>query len=158
MDKVSYLDWFDVSTHSRPKAAAVLSGCYQPQVLFQHTAARRRLLFPVLLASLSCRFQHTAARRRLLDVYNRDFCFDTFQHTAARRRLFLYLIQMRCGDGDTFQHTAARRRLIQFNIGIILRSCFNTQPPEGGCRLSSDGLYTNMVSTHSRPKAAGKRA
>ena len=37
----------------------------------------------------------------------------------------------------------------------ILMSCFNTQPPEGGCRLivALDTSYF-LVSTHSRPKAA----
>ena len=34
--------------------------------------------------------------------------------------------------------------------------CFNTQPPEGGWQRAADtGVYGN-VSTHSRPKAAGK--
>ena len=60
-----------VSTHSRPKAAA----CTDFQAIhsffvFQHTAARRRLLdkFPSQSNS-SNMFQHTAARRRLLPTY-----------------------------------------------------------------------------------------
>ncbi len=36
---------------------------------------------------------------------------------------------------------------------------FNTQPPEGGWAIQLRGLvYTEAVSTHSRPKAAGKTA
>ena len=34
-------------------------------ILFQHTAARRRLGVPTLYSCLNDRFQHTAARRRL---------------------------------------------------------------------------------------------
>ena len=32
---------------------------------------------------------------------------------------------------------------------------FNTQPPEGGCTSSHQNIGTTVVSTHSRPKAAG---
>ena len=32
--------------------------------------------------------------------------------------------------------------------------CFNTQPPEGGCIKFFSLLNNNLVSTHSRPKAA----
>ena len=34
--------------------------------------------------------------------------------------------------------------------------CFNTQPPEGGWVESLHKGAANLVSTHSRPKAAGK--
>ena len=64
----------------------------------------------------------------------------------------------RCRLHGGFQHTAARRRLdyIQVLTNIHIDS-FNTQPPEGGwilqtlCRFGLD-----VVSTHSRPKAAGR--
>ncbi len=59
-----------------------------------------------------------------------------------------------------FQHTAARRRL-----GLIYthrnkqHEGFNTQPPEGGWDRLFHWIHTRgIVSTHSRPKAAGKRA
>ena len=32
---------------------------------------------------------------------------------------------------------------------------FNTQPPEGGWACHADGVGRSIVSTHSRPKAAG---
>ena len=35
------------------------------------------------------------------------------------------------------------------------RTCFNTQPPEGGCSSPSTPLVIDDVSTLSRPKAAG---
>ena len=57
-----------------------------------------------------------------------------FQHTAARRRLVGMTFE---NNGVTaFQHTAARRRLVN------LTACLFQQ---------------GLVSTHSRPKAAGWR-
>ena len=58
----------------------------------------------------------------------------------------------------TFQHTAARRRLAwRFTPRRHIATCFNTQPPEGGWgwRLNPFRPAAH-VSTHSRPKAAGK--
>ena len=79
-------------------------------------------------------FQHTAARRRLGKPYDLMFDLYVFQHTAARRRLAMVMVEsISC---PLFQHTAARRRLGQI-------------------------LFTHwtvvFVSTHSRPKAAGRR-
>ncbi|WP_410000212.1 hypothetical protein [Neisseria sicca] len=56
-----------------------------------------------------------------------------------------------------FQHTAARRRLAfqRYNHDRY-PSSFNTQPPEGGW-MSPIGFQARVpVSTHSRPKAAGR--
>ena len=57
-----------------------------------------------------------------------------------------------------FQHTAARRRLLFLVNRLNFIHCFNTQPPEGGCspceRLF---IFTYIVSTHSRPKAAAAK-
>ena len=80
-----------------------------------------------------------------------------FQHTAARRRLvpmvfFAVLLLM-------FQHTAARRRLgtVAKGFGAVMVG-FNTQPPEGGWyRANTAPFKAALVSTHSRPKAAGCR-
>ena len=59
-------------------------------ILFQHTAARRRLdLFSKLYALAVLSFQHTAARRRLDAAARRIDSSFRFQHTAARRRLAL---------------------------------------------------------------------
>ena len=44
-------------------------------------------------------------------------------------------------------------------IAIITRRftlSFNTQPPEGGCRVYVDLRRYGQVSTHSRPKAAAQ--
>ena len=125
------------------------------RVWFQHTAARRRLdglgkfraccvsfntqppeggwWWYCLTQSYPKRFQHTAARRRL-DTFISPLLFNfLFQHTAARRRLGARVCTSK--HGFSFQHTAARRRL----------------------DLSTGKTSTSYdVSTHSRPKAAGR--
>ena len=76
-------------------------------------------------------FQHTAARRRLMLRMVRESAWAAFQHTAARRRLTRRSFFL--GDVLLFQHTAARRRL---NTTLMVMCQppprFNTQPPEGG--------------------------
>ncbi len=57
-----------------------------------------------------------------------------------------------------FQHTAARRRLDRRRGLAVQSRCFNTQPPEGGWNPTIRPIHiTQHVSTHSRPKAAGRR-
>ena len=46
---------------------------------------------------------------------------------------------------------AAARRGVAL---LSQRGCFNTQPPEGGCKKLLQKIYLRLVSTHSRPKAA----
>ena len=143
-----------VSTHSRPKAAASLFYFRLQYPRFQHTAARRRLPAAAKAVTAIARgfntqppeggcnraanraanragFQHTAARRRLPTCSNSPLAELQFQHTAARRRLL-----DAHGEHEAatrFQHTAARRRL--------------------PARVTKDLLH-ELVSTHSRPKAA----
>ena len=144
---------------------------------FQHTAARRRLATSTWTSSQHLGFntqppeggwQRQDMYRRLLQSFNTQppeggwlwrhipssvyGCFNTqppeggwnkkvdelaeklsFQHTAARRRLGR---AEKGGNRRTkFQHTAARRRL----AASCIQSCFKS-----------------TVSTHSRPKAAGR--
>ena len=55
-----------------------------------------------------------------------------------------------------FQHTAARRRLGSQCARYGGGNRFNTQPPEGGWGQATMTMDSMKVSTHSRPKAAGK--
>ena len=100
------------------------------------------------------KFQHTAARRRLVALFGVESAAFLFQHTAARRRLVLtfypILLVLK------FQHTAARRRLGVAQWCQGRHRCFNTQPPEGGWDSDIKRRLTALVSTHSRPKAAGQ--
>ena len=119
-----------VSTHSRPKAAAPVNRPNTSASMFQHTAARRRLLRAVPKRPIpDPMFQHTAARRRLLKRSVSLLMFLVSTHSRPK-----------AADPDRqnlknlfrFQHTAARRRLLKILCLYIL----------------------NKVSTHSRPKAA----
>ena len=78
-----------VSTHSRPKAAGTTSTFELSMLMFQHTAARRRLGLRSFLNPMVKKFQHTAARRRLDGYFILRALDKLFQHTAARRRLDL---------------------------------------------------------------------
>ena len=100
-------------------------------------------------------FQHTAARRRLGMKSMLWILPYQFQHTAARRRLVLWVIPISLVV-FAFQHTAARRRLERVIRGLYACSLsFNTQPPEGGWTMKDIDCFRFRVSTHSRPKAAG---
>ena len=76
-----------------------------------------------------------------------------FQLTAARRRLEHTHIERKAIG--LFQLTAARRRLALFHMLVIPLQCFNSQPPEGGWDDYMIWASLKLVSTHSRPKAAG---
>ena len=146
-------------------------------LLFQHTAARRRLVARSFSLTGSGRFQHTAARRRLADsVKLKNRISDVSTHSrpkAAGYSIFgKPLLNQRFNtqppEGGwvnfssvtnmlvVFQHTAARRRLgdIQFHI----RLTFPFQHTAARRRLdvlASVPGGAGSVSTHSRPKAAG---
>ena len=55
-----------------------------------------------------------------------------------------------------FQHTAARRRL-QRSIQHSTRrnKCFNTQPPEGGCRSIANPTLHHLLSFNTQPPEGG---
>ena len=142
--------------------------------MFQHTAARRRLVKLMTMLFKRLMFQHTAARRRLGASSSNPAqtnCFNTqppeggwpcpnlldrlFQGVSTHSRpkaagAVLILPSL----STWFQHTAARRRLHLAQFHLDRYPCFNTQPPEGGCRRLVRPLIKHQVSTHSRPKAA----
>ena len=122
--------------------------------MFQHTAARRRLDCFCYDLPWNKTFQHTAARRRLETIRPYLNRYGQFQHTAARRRLVV--VRMYYRQLLLFQHTAARRRLGRSRQIVRQFGRFNTQPPEGGwVGMISLRVGARVVSTHSRPKAAG---
>ena len=164
-----------VSTHSRPKAAGKPTFARASLILFQLTAARRRLARLHPLQGFFTEFQLTAARRRLdADLFG-NVLNKTFQLTAARRRLVgraagwwrLVCFNSQPPEGGwlvfklahkmvmQFQLTAARRRLASTRVTAHAETCFNSQPPEGGWPASCAAISRSIVSTHSRPKAAG---
>ena len=149
---------YHVSTHSRPKAAGTM-------------------FFELNLKSL---FQHTAARRRLAEISDTSssflICFNTQPPEGGWRAIGISEgqkpksfntqppeggwsgIRVLASPHRAFQHTAARRRLVLTQqYSRDLQGCFNTQPPEGGWKnaLLFLPVVLRVVSTHSRPKAAG---
>ncbi len=149
---------------------------FQADIKFQHTAARRRLVFPKIRQRRIDWFQHTAARRRLVflgfstvivyrvSTHSRPKAAGTastlalvglaFQHTAARRRLGVYIAGF--GLTDKFQHTAARRRLVYVHSRRSRGRYVSTHSrPKAAGQSQCSCYYLDKVSTHSRPKAAG---
>ena len=145
--------------------------------MFQHTAARRRLEFQTAYQTKRSKFQHTAARRRLVENQSNTQPMKVFQHTAARRRLARSTgSSAKIGGFNTqppeggwlipeldiiyqrlFQHTAARRRLVALHQSPLRMDWF--QHTAARRRLASfrlSLLNNHKVSTHSRPKAAGR--
>ena len=146
-----------VSTHSRPKAAGRPSlNCSPVQNLFQHTAARRRLAAGERAEEQGEDVStHSRPKAAGPSSLTRSTSW-TFQHTAARRRLARH----RDTNGldrrfNTQPPEGGWKRLTQDALG---RTGFNTQPPEGGW-VDFRRLFAllGVVSTHSRPKAAGAK-
>ena len=145
--------------------------------MFQHTAARRRLDSKTILCRLFEGFQHTAARRRLevLEPFGAEV--EKFQHTAARRRLDTVnkalqqklavsthsrpkaagpSANCRTAEHSGFNTQPPEGGWLNPYLSPKHTSCFNTQPPEGGWNDDTTSGDVNVVSTHSRPKAAGR--
>ena len=149
----------DVSTHSRPKAAGHGVYCLvQTLRQFQLTAARRRLGGRVVAcACVVFSFNSQPPEGGWDDSLFRRTLSNKFQLTAARRRLDDPSHGL--ADVFTFQLTAARRRLVAlYTVLNYSQHGFNSQPPEGGWAMSPPIRYWPIVSTHSRPKAAGASA
>ena len=81
-------------------------------------------------------FQHTAARRRLVVAFGMQAKRLLFQHTAARRRLAGRKIPNLCCL--SFNTQPPEGGWCDYFQRAIHCWCFNTQPPEGGW---SDAFY-----------------
>ena len=149
------------------------------EIAFQQTAARRRLALALIIEMADVMFQHTAARRRLGQSkiqtdYQHSFntqppeggwpafsalasASSLFQHTAARRRLGVF--QTASKRMAAFQHTAARRRLDAvggFPSGLFVLVSTHSRPKAAGHRKKVSSIIAQLVSTHSRLKAADR--
>ena len=125
-------------------------------------------------------FQHTAARRRLgRDMAKQRLFVASFNTQPPeggwprhqRQNAYVACFNTQPPEGGWIVQYNAIRILPRFNtqppeggwiksaITLVFMGGFNTQPPEGGwfCYFQDIG-YTTRVSTHSRPKAAGKYA
>ena len=121
-----------VSTHSRAEAAAPLS---RPNsflgVMFQHTAARRRLpFFNKGLKNFVLVSTHSRAEAAALN-HSTDIAFSLVS-THSRAEAAANDVDSAVSE-EAFQHTAARRRLHIRVPSIDTFKSFNTQPRGGGC-------------------------
>ena len=143
---------------------------------FQHTAARRRLLRWAAGGMRLITFQHTAARRRLRSVgkvllpkggvsthsrpkaaatgsFQAAFFFGVSTH--SRPKAAAKAVNHRHTLAAVSTHSRPKAAAVKEHFFRILRCCFNTQPPEGGCKQHAVAVGdVAAVSTHSRPKAA----
>ena len=173
-DKTSTWTRF-VSTRSRPKAAGHTHLERKAVGMFQHAAARRRLVRVMWGIHRLSMFQHAAARRRLgiakCRIRKNSNCFNTqppeggwewikearkhiglFQHAAARRRL---ATGNQGGAGDIgFNTQPPEGGWFVTNLMRLFASCFNTQPPEGGwiCRRNRQ---TRLQRFNTQPPEGG---
>ena len=152
---------------------ALCCSCY---ILFQHTAARRRLggggrpverlgsfntqppeggwLLAHLVGPVAVQFQHTAARRRLGHSVKKLGSPSSFNTQPPEGGWTFALPCM--PKPPKFQHTAARRRLAALHkpAPVVGRVSTHSRPKAAG-RGSLPVSQGSAVSTHSRPKAAG---
>ncbi len=121
-----------VSTHSRPKAAA-------------DALPQNKEIYPG--------FNTQPPEGGWSDVEILESIFSVSTHSRPKAA------GCKCARAKSitksFQHTAARRRLPITTTCCGWLSSFNTQPPEGGWDIEYCRVEGTMVSTHSRPKAAG---
>ena len=144
-----------VSTHSRPKAAAELAAKFNnPDISFNTQPPEGGCGFFIASKTGWSMFQHTAARRRLLDGWTLTTTSKWFQHTAARRRLlFPSLINVYLSGVSTHSrpkaaawlgewlgsevgvstHSRPKAAASLYAFSVRIKFGFNTQPPEGGC-------------------------
>ena len=178
MPPFSMISFLNVSTHSRPKAAGSVSvPCCMAAEVFQHTAARRRLDACVSLC-YNIGVVSTHSRPKAAGFHAADFKRPSVVSTHSRPKAAgcFSVARFNCAISFNTQPPEGGWRTRPDNRQIAAR--FNTQPPEGG--WTSTGLPVKetslfqhtaarrrlvavqghrevgfVVSTHSRPKAAG---
>ena len=144
-----------VSTHSRPKAAGFGVESTQPPTISFNTQPPEGGWLQIKFAfHIPDGFQHTAARRRLASAarpVSMTPCFNTQPPEGGWggfRRLR--------GIWDCFNTQPPEGGWMARIKAALDAFSFNTQPPEGGWFLKTATISAVLiVSTHSRPKAAG---
>ena len=169
-----------VSTHSRPKAAGF--GCIRlslPLPRFNTQPPEGGWFYFRGVPSIHFRFQHTAARRRLEScislILQSLVGFNTQPPEGG------WKIKDKIAKNPTSFNTQPPEGGWQFQpqtaneyhcfntqppeggwTAVSMRPAkdisFNTQPPEGGWLFAIETAMRAGVSTHSRPKAAGRRS
>ena len=98
-------------------------------------------------------FQHTAARRRLVPHPLCQFWYDCFNTQPPEGGWLQNRLPMLCQQ--RFNTQPPEGGWVRDGKYTVEYDSFNTQPPEGGWHATLSGILLPGVSTHSRPKAAG---
>ena len=143
-----------VSTHSRPKAAgschrcAVFDAGVSTHSRPKAAGPKKPSARPTIRVSTHSRPKAAGKNPKTPKIPLR------FQHTAARRRLGLP--EALCSFLHSFNTQPPEGGWLEQKIWEIPLERFNTQPPEGGWLFAGYQVdFAVLVSTHSRPKAAG---
>ena len=142
-----------VSTHSRPKAAAWRREQALIPMLFQLTAARRRLLPSIRVPTQRRCFNSQPPEGGCVISAALMRISHQFQLTAARRRLHSVIVE---DDPARPVSTHSRSKAAAFQRRVIRLplSCFNSQPLEGGCpwpmRRASRGCRFQLTAARRR--------
>ena len=122
-----------VSTHSRPKAAAQMRSAWTRKTLLVSTHSRPKAAAPTPSTNpfLTQSFNTQPPEGGCLGWHRRSACVACFNTQPPEGGCDK--IQYFEEDVFKFQHTAARRRLPWPASIYPSLHRFNTQPPEGGC-------------------------
>ena len=144
-----------VSTHSRPKAAGGVF-CMKKMIWRSFNTQPPEggwfCPFRIIIIRVS-----THSRPKAAGFFSAFYFFGRrFQHTAARRRLAP--LSTKSAFHFMFQHTAARRRLeVRHSHKAVTKIVSTHSRPKAAGAGVWAGFDVGFVSTHSRPKAAGNR-
>ena len=138
---------FQVSTHSRPKAAADTIIRTTPAIIVS-THSRPKAAATKRVNGGTIGLVSTHSRPKAAAAMWRGGRFARYVSTHSRPKAAAIATPAFCWQ-IKFQHTAARRRLP--NRRARTATCdesFNTQPPEGGCRINQATLRANLTFQH----------
>ena len=145
-----------VSTHSRPKAAVNINAVISAVSICFNTQPPEGG-WEAVVSRCPCAIVSTHSRPKAADLRRRGLLrVCAFQHTAARRRLAACCF--RRPVSYSFNTQPPEGGCYSKQMAYIFCPCFNTQPPEGGWHGFTIYQLRRPVSTHSRPKAADRRA
>ena len=123
--------------------------------MFQHTAARRRLLACRQgCLGTSCSFNTQPPEGGCVDSGKGFFMTVVSTHSRPKAAAGERYNTGRPKNVSTHSRPKAAATLQP--RPSFFAGCFNTQPPEGGCKSSHSSASRCGVSTHSRPKAAAQ--
>ena len=113
----------NVSTHSRPKAAGIFSARFIfRSVVSTHSRPKAAGFLLLLVNKVTDSFNTQPPEGGWLIYHSVSDAMSMFQHTAARRRLEKE--RLKKALEDEFQHTAARRRLVVICSFDIAKALF----------------------------------